>query len=205
MKYLPSSLLLLIGASMVIIYPLALDKIYGEIITKRPILQNNTWVFGNQTFTKGKKNTATSQKFELYLSPEMSPVRVSFPAKFIKDKYASMDKYSRFSASLKMQSQLIWGAALSVKQSRDSKDKKKAAQDRKHRHKISSLGSKTFDVATAGNYTLEFTPEKRQDLEVTNIELRVKRNVAIPNKWIIGLGVVVLVAGFGLFARARKQ
>jgi len=178
---------------------------YGEIVTQKTILKNNTWVFGNQTFTKGKKSSAKPQKFQLNLSPSMNPIRISFPAKYVHDMYASMDKYSRFQADLKLQDSLIWSKSLNVKQSRDSKDKKQAQQNRKHRGKNGSLGSKVFHVDTAGLYTLEFYPEKRQDLDVTNIEVRVKRNVAIPNKWIIGGGVVILVAGFGLFARARKQ
>ena len=204
MKYTLPVLLMIIGASMTFAYPIALDKMVGEEIARHSILNNKTWSYGNQTFTHGKKSSATSKRYQFYLTPQMNPIKVAFPAEYLRDRRATMDKYSRFYAALKLNNQLIWGQDLSIRQRRDSKDKKKREREAKHRHRKSSLGSHTFEVEQAGNYALIFEPKRSQELEVTDIDLVVKRNVAIPNAWIIGSGLVLIVAGFGWIARVRK-
>ncbi|TQV73622.1 hypothetical protein FLL45_12165 [Aliikangiella marina] len=186
------------------VYILVVGHFSGEKIVEQRIWGDSRFAVGNHSLAASRKQSQSSS-MRIFLSPEMNPIRFSFPAQYISRAVIKREKYSRFLAELTFDSQVIWQKTLSINEK--PRKKESSSSFGQARNNRAAAGDTTFHVEKAGDYQLAITPSSLQQVNISDLSVSVRRNVTHPNMfiWLPGvLLVLVGVAGFYYFGRKQS-
>lgn len=185
------------------VYILLLGSLSGEPLLEQQLLGANGYAYGNQSFARSAV-TSSQKKLDIYLSPEMNPIRFSFPARYINKQRLKREQYSRFLAELKLSGQLVWQKTLSIREKPIKREQQNSSV--KINNNRVGAGGNTFAVERAGNYQLTITPTSMQQVNVSDLSVSIRRNVKRPNIVIWFPGVLMVLVGIaGYYYEKRKE
>lgn len=163
-------------------------------------------VAGFRASSSSRSNAETLTPKEIELSPEMNPI--AFILKYTAQRpprSGSMTRSARFDASLSLGERDVWRIPYTVSVQNKSDDSGSSTVSMGSTNKVHGSGMlQTFDVLDSGTYVfdLEFGGG---DLNITDVDIQVRRNVTAPSIPIALGGVAMLLIGFvGLYFSGKN-
>lgn len=148
--------------------------------------------FGGLAITS-KSDSKWNSPATFELSPEMNPISISAKIQYLKPKHiVGIRATNSYSGQLKLGVQDIWQSRFSLNVDDDDENDDGISVGGILKP-VSVSHIKTFSVEEGGAYDLHVESASDPDIAVADIEIRVRRNVLIPNLKVVLGGVVSLV------------
>ena len=162
-----------------------------------------------------KGDDASIDPVSFHLDPSMNPVGISIAGNFIRPLHSS--NRTKYNVKLSKDKTLIWEKPLFINSGNNTrkKQKKKSSLSDVKIGKMGldsfSLHVKSFSVPDQGNYKLFIQRIGLANLRVTDMKVKIRKNVTIANKTIVLCGSLALGAGLigliiiGIINKKQKQ
>ncbi len=163
----------------------------GQQVGKYQVSERaTTWRLPGITMSFG--GAGGYRPFSVDLDPQMNPVRLNWRAVVNEDAVFGTQtiKENRYMASLFLDQQRLLKEAIYISRRREKVGEKRGGE----KDEWQSIG--TLNVPRAGQYHFVLEEISKPALRVSGFEIEVRRNVILPDMWIVWPGTALLVAAF---------
>jgi len=196
-----SILFIILGLALGAAYPAYTSFFSGKEIAELPFISRDTSNVSLGGFSLSSSEDAGSvSEQSIDLSPDMNPIRLYATAKYTLNRGSrSSNLKSGFEVSFYQNDKQLWTEPFSFSES-SSNDKKTAKTVN------SSQILRRIDLAAAGSYTLKLRKVGSQELNISSLKIKARRNVTIANpKIYIAGGVLFLLGLIGAYIFRNKS
>ena len=192
--------LLVLGHILGAGYPLYTLYFSGEKVAELPFINRDTSNISIGGFSiGGSKDAGSVNEQSIELSPDMNPIRLLAGASYSMSRSSSSaTRRSNFEISFYQEGELLWTKPFSFSDS--------PSDDQKGIKKVNtSQALKLLEINETAEYTLKLHSSSPQELNISALNIKVRRNVKTSNpKFYITGGVLFVIGLVGVIIASRK-
>jgi len=182
--------LLLVGLMLGVGHPVYTLYFSGSKVAELPFISRDTSNIAIGGFSMSSSKDADSVDEQVIeLSPEMNPVRILAGASYsMRRNSISSTRKSNFEIDFYQKDKLLWSKPFSISES--SSDDNKGIKNVN-----TSQALKLVDITDTAEYTLKLRTLTPQEINISELNIKVRRNVKVSNPKVYTTGGVLFVIG----------
>ncbi len=142
------------------------------------------YIFDKDKIGKGK----WSLPVDVELEPSMNPIVVNIYCNFV---VAKRKLKSKFICTFLKDKNVIWKERF---QFYEQKNQSRGGRGEvKGKTSSRSKEIKKFDISNAGKYTINVSPRDENNLLISNLSLKIRKNVKVPDERIMFTGIIMFI------------